>query len=350
MKRILFPRSFLIGLFCLLSIFLLLIFAESAVSAARHAAETWLKVILPSLLPFSILADLLLQSGTAQLLTRKIGRPISGFFGFSHSFFYVFLMSLLSGYPVGARLTTALYEENQLSREEASLMLNACSTCGPSFLLAGVAVGMLREPRLGLLLLPAHVLAAAVTAAANGRIPHMTLHTEQFLSTRKSAGMMFLSSVTQSVSGMLIVLGAMVLFSGLSAVFGELLNVLNPSPILSAMLTGFLEFSAGCEKAASLSSPLSLLLISFFCGFGSLSVYLQTRAVAAKSGIPDQHLFLSKLMQGSLSAFFAELLILPSAGLSPVAFLPPALSLCFLILFRRKNIKKNRPAKRSVPI
>ena len=87
MKRILSHRSFFLGLFALLSILLILFFPTAATDAAADAAETWLRVILPTLLPFAVLSGIFVKSGAAERLSRYAA-PISRLFGFSDAFAY----------------------------------------------------------------------------------------------------------------------------------------------------------------------------------------------------------------------------------------------------------------------
>lgn len=333
MKHILSLRSFFFSIFCLFSILMMLCFSSVTADAAKQAVDTWLNVILPTLLPFSILTDLLLQSGN-RIFSSRPAKAISGFFGFSENFLCVFCMSLLGGYPIGAKLTTSLYEQKQISSDEAALMLNAASTSGPSFLFSGVAGGMFQKPSLGIYFLIPHILAACIVALLNGHIPHSRPRVSKLPAPQKSLGRMFLSSVTRSTSNMLIVLGSMVLFSGFAAIARQILTCIfrRDLPLLSAMFSGIFEFSIGCKDASALSFPDSLILIGFFSGFGSLSVYLQTSALAADSGIRLKSFFTSKLLQGSLNALLIGVPFLRSAPQILLPVLALALMSCFFAI------------------
>lgn len=324
MKYFFSHRNFIPGAFALICIFLLLCFPGAAAEAAGESVETWLKVILPTLLPFSILSGFFLQTGAAGRIFQKI--PLGRWLGFSEHFTYVFCMSLVSGYPMGARLTADLYEQKRISSEEAARMVNAASTSGPSFLMAGVAVGMFRREELAWILLLSHVLSALITARCNGRFPQSRFSSASAIPPMKNPGMLFLSSVGSAVNSMLIILGSMVLFHTLSAAAGELMRWILPGnwELFSIIFSGILEFSTGCKAASALELSQALPLIAFFCGFGSFSVYLQTLALTAKSCILPHRLLRSKFLQGSFSALFTCLICLPKDR----AFLPALVISC----------------------
>lgn len=118
---------------CLLFVFLLS-FPKEALAGAREGLGLWLDTLLPTLLPFLILTGLLLHTDGI----TKIVQPIAPFFkvfaGLSGEGAYVFLLGLLCGYPMGAKLTADLYYAGKISRQEAEYLLTFCSNPSPAFL------------------------------------------------------------------------------------------------------------------------------------------------------------------------------------------------------------------------
>ncbi len=336
MKRILSHRSFFIGISALTAILLILIFPSAATHAAEKAADTWLHVILPTLLPFSLLSGIFVKSGTAQRLA-KYAAPISRFFGFSDCFAYIFGMSLLSGYPIGAKLPATMYGQRLISGDEASLIVNASSTSGPGFLVSAVAFGMLGSAGFIPALLIPHVLSAVIVAKLNGMSPHITTVPSSFAAPTKSISRVFSESVIDSMNSMLLILGAMVLFSAVSSLIGAF-GI--SSVLVNALFSGMLEFSSGCAEAASLPPHVSLPLIAFISGFGSFSVILQTAAICSDAGIPMKRFLPNKLLQGSLAMLIA-CMFYPNCR--SIAFSAAAASLCFLLFFGKIRTK-NQPA------
>ena len=70
------------------------------------------------------------------------------------------LMSLIGGYPVGARMTVQLLDAALITQKQAQRMLFFCVNSGPAFLISAVGSAMLRSRQAGL------ILCAALTASA----------------------------------------------------------------------------------------------------------------------------------------------------------------------------------------
>ena len=101
-------NTILTGGICFLLVFLLLHPAES-LSCARAGMTLWLNTLIPTLLPFIILTGMLTHTGHI----RKLLLPFESFFhifpGVSIWGGYVFVLGMLCGYPLGAKLASDLY-------------------------------------------------------------------------------------------------------------------------------------------------------------------------------------------------------------------------------------------------
>ena len=125
------------GVICLL-IFLLK-FPEESLFAARDGMKLWLNTLIPTLLPFLILTGILLHTKGIE----KFLSPLSFFWkkllGLTPCGAYVFLLGILCGYPMGAKLTSDLYQKNKISQKEASYLLTFSNNPSPGFLTAYVS-------------------------------------------------------------------------------------------------------------------------------------------------------------------------------------------------------------------
>lgn len=125
------------GVICLL-IFLLK-FPEESLFAARDGMKLWLNTLFPTLLPFLILTGILLHTKGIE----KFLSPLSFFWekllGLTPCGAYVFLLGILCGYPMSAKLTSDLYQKNKISKKEASYLLTFSNNPSPGFLTAYVS-------------------------------------------------------------------------------------------------------------------------------------------------------------------------------------------------------------------
>ena len=111
-------------------------------------------------MPFIIGANLVVDLKIVDIIGYLIN-PITKFiFNVSGKSALVFVISMVSGYPVGAKLASELRNNNQISKFEGQRLISFCSTSGPLFIVGSVATGMFKNPSLGYLMLICHYLAA----------------------------------------------------------------------------------------------------------------------------------------------------------------------------------------------
>lgn len=120
----------------LLLLIFLLRFPEEAVSAAQKGLQLWLNTLIPTLLPFIILTGILIHTNGIE----KIFSPLSGIWkillGLSPNGAYAFLLGMLCGYPMGAKITSDLYKYKKICKTEAEYLLTFCNNPSPAFVIA----------------------------------------------------------------------------------------------------------------------------------------------------------------------------------------------------------------------
>ena len=101
----------------------MLLFPKKVLADSLAGLDLWFHTVLPSLLPFMILSNVLIGANVVSQLMR----PFSGFFrhvlGLSPEGGYAWLLGLFCGFPMGARLTGDMYRQHRISREEAGYLL-----------------------------------------------------------------------------------------------------------------------------------------------------------------------------------------------------------------------------------
>lgn len=350
-------------LWCAALILLILLFPNVALSSASSAISSWMNIVLPSLLPFCIATSLLEECGAVAVIARWLQPFTTKVFGLSGAFSYAFLASCLSGYPVGAKITSESYAKGQLGQAEATQIVNCTSTSGPMFLVGAVAIGMLGDASLAKYLLLPHYLSAILLAIITGRHFHkkhpeaLTRLPQTVLSAPVSFGGALSRSVGKSLDSMLAVGGFMVIYSvfaqGLLALFQLILPAAanaNTRQLLSLGL-GALEMTTGCVHSDILPLPQRILYLCGVVSFGGLCIQSQTTALCSKNDLPIRGLFLHKTLQGLLSVACSMLLMLffplqqtlqPSHYLPAGSYLPMAIFLgicalvCLLLCIRKR--------------
>ncbi len=271
-----------------LLIFGLLAFPRAVSDAAASAALLWWTGVLPSLLPYLIVASLLQRSG---VLLRIKPRLLP---------YALFLFGALLGYPVGAKLAKALSERNAISPADAERVAVRCNLPNPVFLFSVVSVGLFGNPRCAAPLLLGVYVAALLFWLPMVRMPGIRI--------AKTDGLLphdLPDAIGDGVKTISTIGGCIVFTSVLGALLQSLFRL--PENAVYSILLGSLEMTCGVRAASVLPLALSvrIALAAFFVQFGGFSVLLQT---ASQYPIRMLRYALSKLACATLSAIVAYLL------------------------------------------
>ena len=112
--------NFLVIALCLLVAVALAIKPDVFVSSALNGIKLWAIIVLPALLPFFFLTALASALGLTRTTAKIAGKPFSEIFRTSGVCAYAFITSVLSGYPVGAKIISDLKTQGLISSDEAT--------------------------------------------------------------------------------------------------------------------------------------------------------------------------------------------------------------------------------------
>ena len=109
----------------------LLMYPEQAFRSSIRGLSIWWDVVFPALLPFFITAEMMMGFGVVHfmgVLLEPLMRPL---FRVPGAGGFVMAVGLISGNPMGAKLTSRLREQGLISREEGERLVSFTSTAGP---------------------------------------------------------------------------------------------------------------------------------------------------------------------------------------------------------------------------
>lgn len=266
-------------------LFLLVFFSGELSSGVREGIRTSIDLLIPSLFVFLIASNLLMRSKAGELVARPFGF-LSRFFRIPLQNVLIVVLSLLGGYPVGAKLLGDAVRQKRLSPDEASRMLCYCVNCGPAFLITGVGGAVFGEIKLGFLLYLSQIIACLIVGRANAHgIPRQNSgkHTPYPASGSSGAAECFVGSVTDAIRSMAVICGFVVAFSAFLPFFSLLAEQVNPT--FACLLRGVLEVTTGCSQLANPNIPNRLLFAAGFTAFGGICVLLQVAAMLSGTGV-----------------------------------------------------------------
>ncbi len=296
------------------------------VASALEGVKLWALVVLPSLLPFFFFTSLLAKIGATERMARTLKNPCEQIFGTSGYAAYAFLMSILSGYPVGAKIIGDLGEKGLIDETDATKMSAFCSTSGPLFIVGSVSVGMFGSVAAGKLLFLAHTLSALITGvifrfyrqtkktttSADKNAPQTVRPSVLPAKKKDETDNVLYDCVYSSVVSLATVGGFICVFYVLADIFQNL-DILYPlwktlcfitknEALSKAFSYGLIECTRGCKMLALCGlSTYSLAFASSLIAFGGVSVLVQSVCFLKKANVKISVFLLAKTVQTVIS-------------------------------------------------
>lgn len=336
-------KSKLIFFFTPIIIVLLLIlgivcFPTESMEAAKGGLNIWTSVLIPSLLPFIIGANLIVDLKVVDIIGFLINPITKLIFNVSGKGALVFVISTVSGYPVGAKLASELRSNHQITKSEAQRLVSFCSTSGPLFIIGAVGTGMFNNPSMGYLMILSHYLASISVGLLfrryggeylpkskdNIRTSIMNVIDNRY-SNNTGFFVLFGNAVFNGVNTILMIGGFVIVFSVVFEVL-SLFNIISlfasiihvplsmfevDKDLCFAFISGLFEMTIGCNNIASLTSSPEIVrttLASFLIGFSGLSILAQCCTFISKTDINTNLYIISKFLHGTLAAIFTFIL------------------------------------------
>ena len=254
--------ALLLGSCACFLIFALLCFPAEMLAASAKGVQLWLTKVFPSLFPFLVACGILLRIGAAQRMGAALRPLMQPLFHLPGIAAFPFFFGLLSGYPMGAKLTAQLYEQRQLSLADAQQLLAFSNCPGPLFLIGTVGVGFFGIPAFGYLLWLSAFLGAVTTGILFRRKKSVpTFHSVSVPSCQTLTEVLS-ASVADALRTILLIGGYLILFAVLSAameqagLFSLLSRLLFFLPLSTETLRGF------CSGILEMTNGAHLLSLS----------------------------------------------------------------------------------------
>ncbi len=258
--------------------------------SVMEGVNLWIVCVIPALFPYfiitAILSSLKVTSKFSNLLAPLTKRVfnVNGFIG------YAFIMSVISGHPIGAKIVSDLKRANLISNTEAERASAFCSASSPTFLISSVGSIMFNSPTFGALLFSCNLISNIVIGVIFSfyKRKEKPLCAKSCSLLSESDNLLY-DSIYGAVTSVLFVGGLIAAFCVLTDIL-DTLNVLSPFYSLFGLIfnndtigrgitVGLLETTNGIKIISTVGiTPITLPLIASITGFSGLSVIIQSMA------------------------------------------------------------------------
>lgn len=308
----------------IITLIVLLVFSKENLISVKQSTTIFLQSVFPSLFPFILFTNIILNTNITNILDKVLGKGISCIFNIPKNSSIAIITGFLCGFPMGAKSVATLYSNHDISYSVAKKLLFFINNCNPSFILSTIGISMFLNIKIGVVLLISHYVASIIMGIIYTRLNlHTIIHEkDDFLNrfNKKSSKTCtkndtFFNIIKKGISNSFItlgtILGFIIIFNLLFSVIKTYLLKLNVNNIIIATISCIFEVTKGCSDIASLNSSLNLKLIlsSFGLGFSGLCIVSQIYSTISDFKFKFSDIVIPKIIQGIISAFITYILI-----------------------------------------
>lgn len=285
----------------------ILTFPADCLSLALNGLQLWFERMIPTLFPFMVLSGIMIRMNLTGAFVKILNPVLGKFFRLSPSCIYGIVIGFLCGFPMGAHVTAQLYEQKQISKAEASLLLAFCNNIGPvyffSFVLPSLALKQILPFLIGMYGIP----------FLYGLFLRHTLYKEavsskgyQNISKGSSASLLDAldESIFSSLGSIAKLGGYMIFFNLLFIVPSLAAKYLHLSGHLSHLFTGsigcLLEITGGIGLLKD-QAPFFVLCV---LPFGGLSCIAQTNSMIQNTDLSIMEYVMHKMVLTAITVFY----------------------------------------------
>lgn len=244
------------------------------------------ETVIPSLFPFMILSDYTVRSKFGNVIGRFFSPLTEKAFKLPGCSACAIIMSLIGGFPVGAKMISQLYEGDYLSASQAKRMMWFCVNSGPAFVVGAVGATMLSNKKCGIILFVSQTFAALII----GFFSRFFLKKNNKKVAEKKHEIdasVLTDSVSSATGAMLNICAWILLFSAFNPF---LVKLAEKNPLFNAAVV-MSEVTGGCAFAAV---HLPVCLIAPVLCWSGFAVHMQLLPYIKKVGMSLPEFWLSR--------------------------------------------------------
>lgn len=251
---------------------------------------------------------------------------------------FPFIMGIISGYPVGAKIVTNFRKNGICTKEEAERLITFTNNSGPLFIIGTVGISLFGNTTIGLVLFLTHLLSCLTVGflfrfwrfkEKSAKVAYGRLKSKQapkVSPTFGNLGSILQSSIMSSINTIVMIGGFVMLFSVIISILNNtkvfeiitvatapLLDTLGvPASFVTGFFSGIVELTNGVSLIAKIpfkAISLNIIICAFLLGFGGISILLQVLSITSLSDISIKPYIIAKILQGTFAALYTYFIL-----------------------------------------
>lgn len=259
-------------------------------SIILESSNIWLYNLVPSMLPFYVISDLLINYGLIDILAFLFKKIINKLFNVSENASFVIFFSMFTGFPSSAKYLKNLLDLNYISIEDANKIIRFTHFSNPLFIINVIGNTIIGNKKIGFLILLSHYLSNFIIGFLYRKEQTQKITTKRVKNT-KSFGSILTTSFINSFDSLLIVLGGLITFKILTSIIFHYFG-------FNFIISSLLEITQGlfALKNLTLNIELKALIAVAMISFGGFCIHTQVYSILSETKISYKNYFFSRIL------------------------------------------------------
>ncbi len=255
-------------------------YSNDIADSVKQAISVCANVLIPSLFPCIVISNILIRTDLISVLPGRI------------QFFSLFVISLISGYPVGSILLNECILKNKIQSKTATKLLPCFINAGPTFVISVVGISVLQNKECGVVIFAAQCIASLILFVFCGGF-----------SVKLNSGyntVNFLKEIINAFSASLTSLKTICLYVLIFFPFNKAISIMLGS--YSKVITSITEITSAVLTQRNIYIIVALL------SFGGICIYMQINSIVSfKFSII--YVLLMRILHGLISVLLTKILL-----------------------------------------
>lgn len=282
--------------------YLILQNSSIVINTVIQSIEIFKNSIFPSLFPFFIISELLINYGFVEFISNLFKPLMNKFFRINSKCAFILVMSMISGFPSNSKYTRDLYLKGEINELEATKILMFTHFSNPLFIMGAISITFLKNKKIGLLILIIHYLTNFIVGFLLRNIIKTPINNTKLNIKNKqlSFSNVLSKSILNAFNTMFLILGTIIIFLIITNLLNEYILF---NPYIKGIISGILEMTGGISNISLLDISLKQksTIIGMILSFGGISVHMQVKSIISDTPIKYQPFLIARLLHSSIT-------------------------------------------------
>lgn len=298
-------KNKLIEIFIFVIFLSLLFYPDIVHSELIDALTTFFKTLFPSIFPFFLIGNLLISYNFVNTINHLLKKITTKVFHISSNASFIIIMSMISGFPSGAKYIRDLLNKKTITLDQADYLITFTHFANPLFVLTTTSM-LFQEKKISYFILLSMYLSNIVIGVVTRPKKIGKSHSIP-CQEPPSFGEALTSSLTNTIDILIMILGNTCFFFLVS----RLVTTFFPfNSFFTCLINGFFDLTKGITSLTLLNTSLCLkgMLVLSLISFGGINIHMQVLNLLQDTHVKYQNFLLGRIAQASISALLFFLL------------------------------------------